>query len=749
MIERPRFRRNFNVEVMPPDKVFLLSEAGYFTLDADSAAVIAPLIDGERTAHEIVDAAAGRVSMTQAYYVLAVLEKRGYLESATTDLPPGAGAFWNSLGVTAEDASAALHCSPITVVTLGDVDRSRFGSSLASIGVRVAADSVPTDQTVVLVDDYLRSELEGVNRDALAGGKPWMIVKPNGMLSWIGPVFVPGESACWDCLRQRIEANRDVDMFIQVMRDSTEPFPARPALATTVGAAFDIAATEVAKWLVVGLGNPLRDNLMTVHHAALEIRKHHVVRRPQCPSCGNPQLQASLPGPIEFRSSAKTFTTDGGHRTVTPKETLRRLDHHVSPITGIVNELVRITDSADPLQHVYVSGANLAVRNYSYRNLKRTLRSKSCGKGMTDEQARASAIGEAIERYSGTFRGDEARILATYRELGDRAVDPRLVMQFSERQYADRDVWNARESMFNNVPLPFDDDARMEWSPIWSMTEKRMKYLPTAYCYYSYPVSLENHFAVPDSNGAAAGNSPEEAMLQGFLEVVERDSVALWWYSRVRRPGVDLDSFGVPFAVELREYHRSIGRELWVLDITADLGIPAFIALSGRMTGTGRQEIVFAPAAHLDPTIALVRALTELNQMLPAVLDVDEIGEYKYDDAECVEWWKNATVQNQPYLLPSSAPASRLADYPRLWSADIGSDLRFCQSLVEGLGHEMLVHDQTRPDTGLPVLKVIVPGLRHFWARFAPGRLYDVPPRLGWINDRLEEDQLNPIPIFI
>jgi ribosomal protein S12 methylthiotransferase accessory factor len=442
------------------------------------------------------------------------------------------------------------------------------------------------------------------------------------------------------------------------------------------------------------------------------------------------------------------FTSDGGHRVVTPQETLERLGHHVSPITGIVNELIRITDKDDPLQHVYVSGANLALRNYSYRNLRRTLRSKSCGKGLTDEQARASAIGEAIERYSGTFRGDEPRISATYRALGDRAVDPRSVMQFSDRQYAERDAWNARESTFNHVPLPFDEDALMEWSPVWSMTSRRLKYLPTGYCYYSYPVGFGEHFAVPDSNGAAAGNSPEEAMLQGFLELVERDSVALWWYPRVGRPAVDLESFEMPYPLELRTYHRSIGRELWVLNLTADLGIPAFIALSRRL-GSEREEIIFAPAAHLDPRIALLRALTELNQMLPAVLDVDEDGEYRYDDAECVRWWKTATVANQQYLLPNGESPTTCDGFPTMWASDIGDDLRRCQSMVENLGYEMLVHDQTRPDAGLAVLKVIVPGLRHFWARFAPGRLYDVPPRLGWIDEPQTEDDLNPVSIFI
>jgi len=61
---------------------------------------------------------------------------------------------------------------------------------------------------------------------------------------------------------------------------------------------------------------------------------------------------------------------------------------------------------------------------------------------------------------------------------------------------------------------------------------------------------------------------------------------------------------------------------------------------------------------------------------------------------------------------------------------------------------EMLVLDQTRADVGLPVAKVIVPGLRHFWARFGPGRLYDIPVTMGWRESPLTEDELNPIPLF-
>jgi len=40
---------------------------------------------------------------------------------------------------------------------------------------------------------------------------------------------------------------------------------------------------------------------------------------------------------------------------------------------------------------------------------------------------------------------------------------------------------------------------------------------------------------------------------------------------------------------------------------------------------------------------------------------------------------------------------------------------------------------------------VIVPGLRHFYRRFAPGRLYDVPVKLGLRDRPLSEDEFNPL----
>ena len=87
--------------------------------------------------------------------------------------------------------------------------------------------------------------------------------------------------------------------------------------------------------------------------------------------------------------------------------------------------------------------------------------------------------------------------------------------------------------------------------------------------------------------------------------------------------------------------------------------------------------------------------------------------------------------------------------FPSTRPVDLLDEVLRWQARLEHHGLEMLILDQTRPDVGLPVVKVIVPGLRHWWARFAPGRLYDVPVQLGWLAAPRAEDELNPVAMFL
>ena len=269
-------------------------------------------------------------------------------------------------------------------------------------------------------------------------------------------------------------------------------------------------------------------------------------------------------------------------------------------------------------------------------------------------------------------------------------------------------------------------------------------------CTTRIPERVERSRAT-DSNGLAGGNCLEEAVLQGLLELVERDAVSLWWYNRARVPAVRLSAAIHPFVLDALDLYEGLGRAVWALDLTTDLGIPTVAALSAR-ADEGPEDITFGFGCHPDPAIAIRRALTELHQMLPAVLRSEEERERQLlpDFEDAIRWWRTARVADHPYLVPGSGVVSgRWRSGPTAPASDLLEVLRRCIAKVESAELEVLVHDLSRADTGFHVAKVVVPGLRHFWRRTGPGRLYDVPVALGWIDAPLPESELNPVSMFV
>jgi ribosomal protein S12 methylthiotransferase accessory factor len=513
--------------------------------------------------------------------------------------------------------------------------------------------------------------------------------------------------------------------------------------------ALHIAALETVKAIAFENAQQSDAVLTTLDLGALETQKHTLIRRPQCPACGSPTHRSTLvAAPLELQSRTTRFTADGGHRIVSPEHTVATYERHVSPITGAVGRVWRIPTDAEQLVHVYIAAQNPGGTPGDLSRLRSGLRRGSSGKGVGVAQARASALCEALERYSGDFDGDEIRERGSYRRLRERAIHPNACMLFSERQYRNRHEWNPRNAPFQFVPDPLDEDADIDWTPVWNLTRREATYLPTSFCYYRYSAPPQPPPCRADSNGSAAGNTVEEAILQGFMELVERDSVALWWYNRVRRPAIDLESFDEPYIQALRHLYRRLNRDLWVLDLTTDLEIPVFAAVS-RRTDHLEEDIVLGFGAHFDPTIAVLRALTELNQLGSAMFHAPRPANPNAErDSDEERWRRTATLANQPYLAPTETSRRPLPRDEQCWTGDLRDNVLRCQSIVEQKGMEMLVLDQTRPDIALPVVKVVVPGLRHFWARFAPGRLYDVPVQLGWRQESLAEECVNPVPMF-
>lgn len=750
----PAFRRDLRVEVTESDGVFLLAEHDVVRLSGALYRVVVPLIDGRRTVDELVELARGRASAAEVHYAIERLGAGDYLVEADGEGPDAGAAFWETLGVEPRRARATLAATRVRLIAAGDAPVEMIAGALAAEGLAVVErsemgggiDAGPVALTIAVTDDHLRDELGDHNRAALASGAPWIAVRPIGRTMWIGPRFVPGATACWECLAERLRSHRRIEAMIGRRGGSASLLrPARAALPGTAQAAAHLLASAVARGAVTG-DDGLAGTLVTLDTVGLGIERHRVVRRPQCPACGDPGVQAARQRrPIELAARPKRFTAEGGHRAARPEDTVRRWGLHVSAVTGVVRQLEQVHDG-DGVAPIVDAGHNLARQGDDLTVLKQSFRSRSGGKGATAAQARASGLCEAIERHSGVFRGDEARRRARLAELGGDAIHPHRWLNFSERQYDAAARGNAgRRKLSQLVPARFDDDRSIDWSPAWSLTAGAARYLPAALCYYDHPGDGGPAFGWADSNGCAAGNTLEEAILQGFLELVERDSVALWWYQRARRPRVDLDGLDEPYLRRLEAYYAGLGRELWVLDVTTDLGIPAFAAVS-RRPGGGPEELVVGFGAHLEARLGVLRAVTEMNQFLPYLSG--PMAGASVGDREVAAWLEGATLAEQRHLAPADRPPVDPARYPRLWSDDLRDDVVTCVDLARRAGLEVVVMDQTRPDIELPVVRVVAPGLRHFWRRLGPGRLHDVPLALGWIDRPTPEDELNPIAVF-
>ena len=749
LVEKPALAPHFEFHPIDDRQVFLVSEAFNTLLHGKIHPDLLPLLDGRRSYRDIVAALAGAHPESAVRTALVSLASKGYVVSGEYTMDRGPAAFWTSLGASPRWAEERLSASSVSITG----DGGRLAGRLEAMNV-VVEGSDPA-LSVIVCDDYLDERHTEFNRRHIASGAPWMLVRPGGLRPLFGPVFRPAEHGpCWACLAYRLRGHQEIHNFLRNLIGNGTGFAPRAAEPAVLEAVCGLAAVEISKWLVLGKRASIHERAVSLDAAGLTIERHPIMRRPQCLACGDEALYRAdrSPVPVRLRPSPKDVRNSGGLRSVAPEATLAKHRHLVDSVGGVVTWLRRTTDETDPWLHVHWAGSNIALKNRKLNVLRLSLRTKSAGKGSTPRQSEASALCEALERYSGAFHGDEIRCRRRFADFAGagEAVHPNDVQLFSELQLDDAARINSGGHPYNVVPPRLDPDAEIDWSPVWSLTRGRHRYLPTALLYYGKSADHRGLTDfVADSNGCAAGNTLEEAILQGFLELVERDAFAVWWYNQLRLPGVDLDSFGDEYLATASDYYRGLNRDLWVLDVTADLGIPTFVALS-RRTDKEAEDIIYGAGAHIDPHIAALRAVCELNQFLNWVQGTGPGGAgYRVDDPQCLWWWRNATLADHPYLAPAADMAPRgKADYPVPETEDLQKDVERCRALIEARGMEFLVLDQTRPDIGMPVARVIVPGMRHYWERFAPGRLFDVPVEMGWCERPLTEAELNPAPVI-
>jgi oxazoline/thiazoline synthase len=727
----PVFHGGLDLQVMSDQLAYLVGERDSFALRGELAVTVAGLIDGQRTVEQIVMCGGDSGHDVHTLQALDELSAQGLITPLEAGRPRHEQAFWQSL----TGPGARLKRAPETRVALqsvGGLSTAALRSALEGAGV--SCDDAAAD-LVVVTDDYLHPALASVRDERRRVGGRWLPVKAGGAVPWIGPVLGETSGPCWECLRHWLRTNQPIHEIIR--RDRKLDAYTGGSLASvpaSLGVASHLAALGIAGLLAAEAeSHPLQGQLLELELPTLEIHWHSVVKRPQCSECGDPlRMRATGSAPIRLQPTPRPHREDGGYRNVHPRVTYDKYKHLISRVTGAVTHVSPMPERDTPLRAVYTSGYRVTPRGARRRQMD--FRRPCAGKGKSIEQARASALCEALERYSGVYQGDEASERGSWAGLAPRAVHPNLLQHFSRSQQLHAGDQNHDVAPHRWVARPFDETLVLDWTSAWSLTYDQARLVPLAYCYSETPVGPELDYCRHNANGAAAGNGLEEAILQGLLELVERDAAAIWWYNRLIRPGFELETLADPYFRNLQRDYARLGWKIWALDLTHDLGIPTSVAVAQHAE---TQRFCIGFGCHLSPLLAVQRALTELNQLFAPADRNSTLGDLE-------------RLSTLDFLHPNPhLPLTQARDTSRDETGDLKLDLEGCVQRFAELGLEVCVVNKTRPDIGLSVVQVIVPRLRHFWPRFAPGRLYDVPVRLGWLDRPNDETELNPVPLFL
>src|SRR5579863_7393100 len=468
-----QFAPNFTVYVLPPDQVCLYSEDRKFFLHGELYCALATAIGkGGKSLQQLVIELGKRFPPEKVQEALKRLIERQYVVEASRTSNSVQAGYWASLGLPPGMAEQNLANCRVRIEAIDVHGAKEFAKALSDLGVRVVTGRA-ADLTITLANDYLERRLAQLNQKRVSDGTLWLLAQPSGAFPLVGPLLNPGKGPCWTCLFDRMIRNREVKGFLD--RTDARVVSASPLVRSPLGqGAIPFAALEIAKAIASGFRTDLNNHIISHDFLGSTTVRHYVPHRPQCRTCGSKKLRdpGRPPTPIELGPGLKLMITSGGYRTVSSRATVAKFRKHVSPLTGVLKKLERIEVDL-PMNTNFFADHNFSGPALTVDALREGLTGGSFGKGSTAEQAEASALMEAIERYSGIFQGDEIRTSKRFTDFAaDEAIDPESVLLFSDAQYISPEA-----EPEHPVPDRFDPSAKIEWSPVWSLRDQRFRYL--------------------------------------------------------------------------------------------------------------------------------------------------------------------------------------------------------------------------------------------------------------------------------
>jgi YcaO-like protein with predicted kinase domain len=374
---------------------------------------------------------------------------------------------------------------------------------------------------------------------------------------------------------------------------------------------------------------------------------------------------------------------DGTHRLRSPEETLESV-RPFFPAMGI-------TRAADITGLDVIGLPVVTVCRPNSRSV-----TVSLGKGLTLAAARASGVMESIEAFMAE-RLTQPLVLGSVNDL--RSSHPLVDVALLPR---------TADSMYH-------PDAPLLWIEGRELLTGTPRWVPyeMVHTAYTLPKPTGTGCFIATSNGLASGNHLLEAISHAICETVERDAATL---HSVRTPQdrashrIDPGTVDDPGCGDALGRLDRAGMSVTIWDMTSDIGIPAFIC---RIAERRRPPVVSEYDAegmgcHPDRSVALLRALTEAAQSRLGSISGAR------DDAAGWEYGRGADEEVPP--ASSADPAGEanrdFATVPSFDSVSFDADVAWELSALRAAGiSEVVAVDLTHEDFGIPVVRVIVPGL--------------------------------------
>jgi ribosomal protein S12 methylthiotransferase accessory factor len=386
---------------------------------------------------------------------------------------------------------------------------------------------------------------------------------------------------------------------------------------------------------------------------------------------------------ITFNDCLKTFTRDQD-KALTPEQTIERFYKKLDGFDIKILSEVRRIDNGRLDIPVYFS-----VCTDEAQALTGT--KKQMGKGASPIQSKASACMELAERFSFfSFKANEDNFVrGDYQSLAAEGY-PLLDSSVLLKSVEDENLRPAElQSLLEDIPL--------QWTWATNISRDEQVLVPFSWFY-----------AINEFNGPSAGNTIEEAALQGISEIVERHVCSLINQHKLMTPAIDQQSIEDPVARELIRKFKAHDIELYLNDFSLDTGLCSVGALAiDRSTFPDLSEIVFTAGTTPGPEKAIIRAVTEVAQLAG---DFNSGSNYVASGLP-----KPLSMDEVRYLTETAAQVS-LKEMNDISDDNMKIELDNCIEALKRIDMEILMIDVTHPLLDIPALYTIVPGA-HFRER--------------------------------